>query len=162
MLINKEDRTVIRLSDFWGIIPSITGKVELVYEGEQEGPYAVALSLMGAAFKEEFMTKFPHPDKFLKETDVDIFEDVKNWFTEGHSVELMQEEPDSAYQAKLKKIPGLTSLARKLSRSEEDRWIAHELILHALAEFNVITKEVVDSKTTFRDMLANMLDDLDD
>ena len=162
MLINKEESTVIRLSDFWGIIPSITGKVELVYEGEQEGPYAVALSLMGSAFKEEFMTKFPHPDKFMKETDVDIFEDVKNWFAEGHSVELMQEEPDAVYQGKLKKIPGLSSLARKLSRTDEDTWIAHELILHALAEFNVITKEVVDSKTTFRDMLANMLDDLDD
>ena len=26
-----------RLSDFDGIIPAITGKVELVYEGEQEG-----------------------------------------------------------------------------------------------------------------------------
>ena len=134
----------------------------MVYEGEQEGPYAVALSLMGSAFQDEFRTVFPHPDKFLKETDVDIFEDVKNWFTEGNSIELLQEETDVDYQAKLKKVPGLSSLAKKLSNEKSDIWIAHELILHALAEYNVITKEVVDSKTTFRDMLANMLDDLDD
>jgi len=34
-LLNGSDQTVVRLSDFMGIIPAITGKVELVYEGEQ-------------------------------------------------------------------------------------------------------------------------------
>ena len=37
MLINGEKSTTIRISDLWGIVPAITGKVELVYEGEQEG-----------------------------------------------------------------------------------------------------------------------------
>ena len=34
-----------------GIIPAITGKVELVYEGEQEGAAVVAEYLLGNAVK---------------------------------------------------------------------------------------------------------------
>jgi magnesium chelatase subunit I len=45
MLLNNETHGIVRVADFAGIIPSITGKVEMVYEGEQEGPYNVAVSL---------------------------------------------------------------------------------------------------------------------
>src|SRR5687767_1718611 len=40
-IINNEKNASIRVSDFVGVIPAITGKVELVYEGEQEGPNIV-------------------------------------------------------------------------------------------------------------------------
>ena len=43
MLMSGEQNTSIRMSDFLGTIPSINGKVELVYEGEQEGAFQVAL-----------------------------------------------------------------------------------------------------------------------
>jgi magnesium chelatase subunit I len=59
MYINSEKSTTARITDFWGVIPAITGKVELVYEGEQEGPYAVALHLIGEAVKELFLKYFP-------------------------------------------------------------------------------------------------------
>src|SRR5690606_3095656 len=36
LIINNESKTHLRVSDIYGIIPSITGKIELVYEGEQE------------------------------------------------------------------------------------------------------------------------------
>ncbi|MCB0621315.1 MAG: sigma 54-interacting transcriptional regulator, partial [Saprospiraceae bacterium] len=36
MMLNGEKDSEVRLTDFWGVIPAITGKVELVYEGEQE------------------------------------------------------------------------------------------------------------------------------
>ncbi|MDA8769157.1 magnesium chelatase, partial [Winogradskyella sp.] len=48
-LINGDKKTSIRLLDFIGIIPSITGKVELVYEGEQEGADFVANALLDNA-----------------------------------------------------------------------------------------------------------------
>src|SRR6478735_1100444 len=44
-IINREKTTNIRITDFVGVIPSITGKVELVYEGEREGPGIVAQNL---------------------------------------------------------------------------------------------------------------------
>ena len=37
ILSSGEEGTTVRMSDFMGVVPSITGKIELVYEGEQEG-----------------------------------------------------------------------------------------------------------------------------
>ena len=57
-------RIFLRISDFVGVIPAITGKVELVYEGEQEGPNIVAQNLVGKAIRTQFLNYFPDPDKF--------------------------------------------------------------------------------------------------
>ncbi|MCH5597085.1 hypothetical protein [Niabella ginsengisoli] len=66
-LINGEKSTQVWLSDLAGIIPSITGKVELVYEGEQEGPYQVAMNLVDKAIRSQFVQYFPDPDQLKKE-----------------------------------------------------------------------------------------------
>lgn len=161
MLINREQKTIARLGDFWGVIPAITGKVELVYEGEQEGPRSVALQLMGEAFKQEFLNSFPNPDRLTKESDVDVFEDVRNWFASGNTLDLLHDESDADYHKKLNNVPGLAALAGRVTKDPKAKWSAQELILHALAEFNVLSKDLVDDKLTFSDMLANMLDDLD-
>jgi hypothetical protein len=52
-------------------------------------------------------------------------------------------------------------MAKRISTEAAEQQSAQELILHAMAEFNVLSKELVDSRFTFSDMLANMLDDLD-
>ena len=54
MIINKEEKTSIRMSDFFGIMPSINGKIELVYEGEQEGAEQISYHLISAACKTIF------------------------------------------------------------------------------------------------------------
>src|SRR5687767_10601303 len=61
-IINNEKSTQVWLSDLVGIIPSITGKIELVYEGEQEGPYQVAMNLLDRAIRTQFSQFFPNPD----------------------------------------------------------------------------------------------------
>lgn len=66
MLINKEKNTFVRLSDLTGITPAITGKIELVYEGELEGPAKVAHTLIGKAIKSLFNRYFPDPEKAKK------------------------------------------------------------------------------------------------
>ncbi len=73
MLINGASSTTVRLTDFWGVAPAITGKVELVYEGEQEGPYAVAIALLGQAVKKLFLQYFPNPDKLKKGQERDPY-----------------------------------------------------------------------------------------
>ena len=50
------------MSDLIGIIPSITGKIELVYEGEQEGPSQVAFNLL----RTQLAFIFPNPDALKK------------------------------------------------------------------------------------------------
>src|SRR5450755_760554 len=63
-LLNNEKETQVWMSDLVGIIPSITGKIELVYEGEQEGPYQVAFNLLEKAFRTQFINYFPNPELF--------------------------------------------------------------------------------------------------
>ena len=65
-IINNEKQTQVWISDLVGIIPSITGKVELVYEGEQEGPYQVAMNLVDKAIRSQFIQYFPNPDTLKK------------------------------------------------------------------------------------------------
>src|SRR5215204_120164 len=65
-IINKEKNTQVWISDLIGIIPSITGKIELVYEGEQEGPYQVAFNLMERSTRSLFGQYFPNPDTLKK------------------------------------------------------------------------------------------------
>jgi magnesium chelatase subunit I len=48
-----------RLSDLAMVLPAITGKVEMVYEGEQQGAEVVARKLIGTAVGKLFESKFP-------------------------------------------------------------------------------------------------------
>jgi len=48
-----------RLSDFAMLLPAITGKVEMVYEGEQQGAEVVARKLIGQSLMKLFETKLP-------------------------------------------------------------------------------------------------------
>jgi magnesium chelatase subunit I len=61
-LLQHEKKTQVWIGDLAGIIPSITGKVELVYEGEQEGPYQVAMNLLDRAIRTQFIQYFPNPE----------------------------------------------------------------------------------------------------
>src|SRR5436190_966776 len=65
-LRNNEKQTQVWISDLVGIIPSITGKIELVYEGEQEGPYQVAMNLLDKAIRSQFSNYFPNPEVLKK------------------------------------------------------------------------------------------------
>jgi len=54
------DRAVFpRLADLTMILPAITGKVEMVYEGEQQGAEVVARKLIGQAVAKLFASKYP-------------------------------------------------------------------------------------------------------
>ncbi len=162
MLINGEKKTTARVTDFWGVIPAITGKVELVYEGEQEGPYAVALHLIGEAMKEVFLTYFPNPDKLRKGQERDPYGIIKAWFAGGHSVDLLNDCSEQEYRKELEKVAGLRRLVEAYGISKEDQFIFMELVLHGLAEFNVINKNFVNATLSFNDSLAGMLWDDDD
>ena len=121
MLINKEKKTTARITDFWGIIPAITGKVELVYEGEQEGPYSVAMHLIGAAIKKEFLELFPNPEKLKRGREKDPYGTIRAWFSGGNGVNLLNDEKDTAYKKALDKVAGLRKLVCLLYTSPSPR-----------------------------------------
>ena len=162
MLLNGEKSTTARITDFWGVIPAITGKVELVYEGEQEGPYAVALHLIGEAIKEMFLEFFPNPDKLSRGEDRDPYGIVKAWFSGGNVVNLLNDSSDAEYKKELNKVAGLQKFVASFKLPKKDELTFMELALHGLSEFNVISKNLVDATLTFEDSLAGMLRDDDD
>ena len=159
LLLNKEQQTVVRITDFWGVVPAITGKVELVYEGEQEGPYNVAMSLMAGAFKQAFLEYFPNPDKLRKGQERDPFGTIRAWFSGGNTIDLLNDASNKEYQRELDKVAGLRKLVEAAKVPKDEIYSHMELVLHGLAAFNVINKDFVESKLSFRDLLANMLDD---
>jgi magnesium chelatase subunit I len=57
--ITGDKQVFPRLSDFAMLLPAITGKVEMVYEGEQQGAEVVARKLIGQAVAKLFESKFP-------------------------------------------------------------------------------------------------------
>lgn len=163
MLINKDPHTTVRISDLWGIIPSITGKIELVYEGELEGPYDIALSLIFTSIKEEFLQHFPNPEKKPKNENQYKYLEITHWFSDSHVVDLTLDLNEKDYQKTLCSVPTLQKLAKEAVQSNpEDLYVFMELILHGLAEFNIINRDFMEEKLYFRDFLADMLDTLDD
>ncbi len=156
MLINGEKKTKARITDFWGVVPAITGKVELVYEGEQEGPYAVALNLIGAAAKELFLKYFPNPDKLRRGESRDPYGVIKAWFAGGNKVNLMTAATDQEYKAELSNVAGLKKIVAAYDVPKSEELTFMELVLFGLTEFNVIGKNLVESTMTFEDGLAGM------
>ena len=98
-LISGDEKTMIRLSDFDGIIPAITGKVELVYEGEQEGAEVVAEKLIKNAIKTLFPTYFPEIKKLEKQETETPYDDIISWFFNADDdFELLDEFAELQYK----------------------------------------------------------------
>lgn len=163
MLINGEKTTTTRISDLWGVVPAITGKVELVYEGEQEGPYRVALALIGTAVKTEFLNLFPNPDQLQKGEQKDPYGTIRAWFAGGNTVDLLNDAPEKDYKKTLDKVAGLRKLVEGNKEIPKEATYSYmELVLHGLCEFNVIGKDFIESKMVFSDILAKMWDEDDE
>lgn len=162
MLLNNEESTAVRYSDFWSIIPAVIGKVELLYEGEQKGPHRVALEIIGEALRELFLEYFQDPNEKIKQGERDIYGTIKAWFEGKNTVELLNDEPDKVRLEKLDKIPGLSKIVETQNIRPEDTPFFKEMILHALAEFELISKDILSNTHIFKDPLADMLDDLDE
>lgn len=162
MLRNGEKRTTARITDFWGVIPAITGKIEMVYEGEQEGPHSVAMTLIGQAVKKVFLQYFPNPNKLKKGQERDPYGVLKAWFSAGNIVDLMTELEAKKFTAELENVAGLKKLAEESKTSADEQQTFMELALHGLAEFDVLSKTFVQTKWVFKDHLTGAMDGEED
>ena len=171
LLLNGESKTHARILDLYGVIPSITGKVELVYEGEQEGPSKVANILIGKAIKTVFENYFPSPEKVKKNHNTNPYQSIISWFGKENSLDLVKDISDTEYEKLLKQIPGLTELAKKYFPNDngKSQLVLMEFVLHGLAEFSMLSKYRLDTSIQFKDMLSSMFtmtsdedEDLDD
>lgn len=163
MLLNGEKNTAARITDLWGVLPAITGKVEMVYEGEQEGPHIVALHLVNEAIKKVFLQYFPNPTKQKRGQERDPFGVVKAWFAAGNVADLFTDMPQANFRDALEQVAGLKKAAEAAGVAKEELLLFMELILNGLAAFDQLSKDVIQTRVVFKDHLTgNMNRDEDD
>ncbi|MDJ1470125.1 sigma 54-interacting transcriptional regulator [Xanthocytophaga flava] len=172
-LVNGEKQTLVRIGDLWGVVPAITGKVELVYEGEQEGPQIVAQNLIGKAIRTLFLNYFPDPEKTKKQKSngSNPYRSITDWFGEGNTIDLMNDMSNQEYRTSLLGVKGLRELVkeRHSGLDESEQLFMMEFALHGLAEYSQISKNGLTAGLQFKDLLSSMFsgsnfgkDDFDD
>jgi magnesium chelatase subunit I len=157
-IVNNETGSITRISDFYGIIPSITGKIELVYEGEQEGPAKVAHILISKAIRTIFETFFPSPDKIKKSQTINPYTQVISWFNKGNVVDVLSTASETEYEKILMAVPGLKETVKKHVPLAEgfELLLFMEFLLHGLAEYSLLSKYKLEQGIQFKDMLSSM------
>ncbi len=169
-IIHNEKHTQVWISDLSGIIPAITGKIELVYEGEQEGPYEVALNLLNKAIRTQFVEYFPNPEdsKKQKKSNKKSGEEkpsdnpyalITKWFDAGNHLDLLLDMKDADKMVALYKVDGLFGIVKKYFPQADEKQAAllMEFVLHGLSTFSLISKKMIDGKIEFKDLMGSMM-----
>jgi magnesium chelatase subunit I len=167
-IVNSEKQTQVWISDLIGIIPSITGKIELVYEGEQEGPYQVAMNLLEKAMRSQFVIYFPNPESLKKRASrkgeapqaIDNpYRSIINWFDKGNHINLLFATNDREKINQLYKVDGLQPLVKKFfpHANEKEAALLMEFVLHGLSSYSIISKKILETSVEFKDLMGSML-----
>ncbi|PHR33155.1 MAG: magnesium chelatase [Fluviicola sp.] len=144
------DRTAVRLIDFMSIIPSITGKIELVYEGEQEGADEVAKLLIDQAIITEFEKRFPRVPKLEKEGVNTPYTDIIKWFDSNY-IELNYTDVDEEFIQNLSTIEPLTELMDEYcpDLKGSNKAFCMEMVIWSLAVSNKLDKSATEGAFKF-------------
>jgi magnesium chelatase subunit I len=154
----------------------VSGKVELVLEGEQEGTLNVARALLGRGVKALFSQRFPDAYKprrgrssaaaSAEEASASSeYRPVLEWFATGNHIEISDDMPGPEFMKRLAAVKGLGSLAIKYLTPEgpEESAVAMELVLEGLHQNSMLSRERTDQAgTAYKDMLKSMLSGLGD
>ncbi|HKF41546.1 MAG TPA: AAA family ATPase [Thermoanaerobaculia bacterium] len=180
-LRHREKTVAPRLCDLPACLPAITGKVEMVYEGEQQGAEVVAKRLIGTAVKKLFDGRFPAPDsgrptQRRREDPEDsdeagparrlrnnpapekihpLYEPIVEWFAAGNKITLSDDTPFQEHLAALESVPGLRKAVEEhfAPAAPEERAVGMELVLEGLTQHLKIAREDLDSKVSYTEML---------
>lgn len=169
-IIHGEEKTQVWISDLSGIIPAITGKIELVYEGEQEGPYQVALNLLDRSIRSIFVQYFPNPDQVKKRKSSgkrsveekepeSPYRVITRWFDQGNHLDLFLDMKDADKIAALYQVNGLYGFVKQHfpQTNEQENALLMEFVLHGLSSYSLISKKMIDGKIEFKDLMGSMM-----
>ena len=133
-----------------------------MYEGEVEGQYNVALQLVSQAVREEFLETFPHPEKIKKGKERDPYGAIRAFFADSNTVMLPNDADDDYFYTTLDTVPGMDRLLENFKIPASEYYVYKEIVLHSLADLDVLTKELTQGRIGFSDPLGKMLDELDE
>ncbi|HET6272272.1 MAG TPA: magnesium chelatase [Bacteroidota bacterium] len=169
-IVIGEDIVVPRICDLPHVLPGLTGKIELVFEGEQEGSVKVSKALVGKAVRETFKKYFPDPLKKRtrsagegqgpKPTSEDPeYGRIVQWFESGNKTEIADDMPLNAYAKELEKVKGLREFTKRHMPDVDERYelpSVMEFVLDGLHQNSKIAKDEVDHVTSYKDMVGSI------
>lgn len=159
MLLNKEKKTTIRISDLTQVIPAIIGKIEMVYEGEQEGAVNVSYALIRSAIRAEAFKFFPELKDLKKEQNKNsaAYNEVMAWFS-ANRLDIINDASDKDYRKALDKVVSLESIikAQFPDLTKEGKYLMMEFLLHAMSEYSYLNKDYLEKSFQFGDLFSSM------
>lgn len=167
-ILNNEKIIFPRITDLNATLPGMTGKIELVFEGEQEGPVKVSRALIGKSVREIFKKYFPDPlqkkrrQGELKDqaSSADPYAEIVKWFEEGNFLELSDDMNFDEYFTSLKRVEGLEKTVKKYIKTVENEYelaSLMEFMLDGLHNNSKIAKDDIEDGISYRDMVGAML-----
>ena len=158
MLLNNEPTAMARVSDLYGLIAAITGKVELVYEGELEGISKVAVALIGKSIRNLFIQYFPDPEKMKKSKLKNPYLEVLNWYNEGNNTDILNDASHLDYEKAIRQVPGLNEIVKNYIKplDKSELLLMMEFILHGLSEYSQLSKKKLETSTRFSDLVGSI------
>ena len=160
-VLGGEASTVARISDLECIEPAIAGKVELVYEGEQEGAQNVARLLIGRAVRSIFPRYFPDPAD--KRGGRDAYRHILHWFANDNSISLRPDAKAGSYGRSLAKVGGLREIVAKHAPPKRSAAYASLMgfVLEALHQNSLLGKESASGAgAIYSDLMGSVLSSL--
>ena len=161
-LLAGDSPSVARVSDLYGALPAVTGKIELVYEGEREGVTAVGEHLVGQAVKAVFDAHLP--DAFAgDDTEGGPFAPLLAHFRAGETVDVSDRTGEADLHARLAAVPALLDLAREHLSPEGrgEELSAMELVLEGLHQGSLLSKQTIVEGRVYKDPFDEMAASLD-
>ncbi len=167
-IINNEKVIVPRICDLQQVLPGMTGKLELVFEGEQEGYVKVSRALIGKAVRETFKKYFPDPLQKRVRTSPgeepkkrdDEYTPIISWFESGNKIEVADDMPFDSYYAELNKVTNLKEVARRHMKVDESKKYelatSMEFVLDGLHQFSRIAKDDADNVVAYKDLVGSI------
>jgi magnesium chelatase subunit I len=148
-----------RLGDVFGAVPAINGKVELVYEGEQEGPAVIAHNLISLSIRNLFSKLLTDPSKLKKKTDHTDYAAITSWFSQGNVLDLLENANDKVYASALRIVEGLEEFVDKYKPGldKNEKFVMMEFVLHGLAEHSLLGKSRVVQGVKFKDLFGSLM-----
>ncbi len=158
-LKQNQPYTFARIGDLYAAVPAINGKIELVYEGEQEGPAIIAQNLISISIRNSFLQLFPDPEKLKRKKESSDYSKIINWFSNNNILDLLDYEKDSVYSNALSFVEGLEELVSKYHPKAKgnDKLLLMEFALHGLAEHSLLSKTKLISGVSFKDLFGSLL-----
>ena len=172
-LMHREPTAVVRIVDLFEGLPAITGKVELVYKGEQEGMANVAMYLIGQAIKDAFNRRFMPNYRAGREQKYDFpkLKPITDWFENSNAIELstVQKAPDYIKQLQgvehlktltLEKMKGEIPSTGERTTQQHVEAVYLEFVIEGLHQNFLLSRARKGRSTRYTDSISQMMEAL--